>query len=95
MTFDIRVLLHGDVQTQISHGIKTMTAEVNNVDCVGKPFILAFTGMPLDTKQHKHGAGKPCMVPFPPSTMDVSMPQKRGRNRLRDASEAQSDSEVA
>lgn len=36
-----------------------------------------------------------CVVPFPPTTMDVSMLQKQGRNLLKDASKAQIGSEVA
>lgn len=72
-TSDIRGSLHGDVQPQISRSIKTMTAEVNNVDRAGKPVILVFTGMSLDTKQHKHREreSKPRLAPLPPRTMDV------------------------
>lgn len=54
----MRVLLRGAAQTQISHGFKARTAEENNVDCAGTPFIRVFTGMPHETKQHKHGVSK-------------------------------------
>lgn len=78
MTFDTRVVLQ-----RCANINQPQRRNHRSLARAGKPFILVFTGMSLDTKQHQQiEQTPPQWCRFPPGTMAVPRPRKRGRNRL-------------